>query len=138
MKTTALLLLMSLVLIGRATADDPMDSKLAEKAEVVLRVRRLSAGEGSKYLWYEVEILKVLKNSSGETFDKKLKIAAYSWKPGVPEGESTVYLERYNKADKGLWKLVGGEAATGVSHAQKPAEAQPDGGANAATPRRSP
>ncbi|MEI6085246.1 MAG: hypothetical protein WCS70_13225, partial [Verrucomicrobiota bacterium] len=71
-------------------------------------------------------------------FGKTLKIAAYSWKPGVPKGETTVYLERYNKADKKYWMLVGGEAATGVSHAQKPAEAQPDGGANAASPRRSP
>jgi hypothetical protein len=124
-KTTALILLMSWALAGCAPADDLLDSKLAGKAEVVLRVKRLSAGEGSQYLWYEVEILKVLKNASVESFDKKLQIAAYSWKPGVPEGESTVYLERYNETDKGLWKLVGSEASTGVSHTKKPAEAQP-------------
>jgi len=35
----------------------------------------------------------------------------------------TMYLERYTATDKGLWKLAGGEAATGVSHARKPAEA---------------
>ena len=80
MKATAIILLVSLAVVSWASADDLMDSKLAEKAEVVLRVKRLSPAEGSKYLWYEVEILKVLKNASAETFDKKLKIAAYSWK----------------------------------------------------------
>lgn len=120
-------------LIGRAPADEPADGKTApedtvvemnakmfQKAPVVLRVKLLSIGGGAdKYAWYEVEILKVLKNESGETFGQKLKIAAFSRKPGVPEGESTVYLERYNATDKGLWKLFGGGAATGVSHVRK-------------------
>lgn len=136
MKTTTLILLACLALVGHVMADDLLDSKLAQKAEVILRVKLLSRGEADKYAWYEVAILKVLKNESGETFGKALKIAAYSWKTGVPEGESTVYLERYNKTDKGLWKLVGGEASTGVSHVQKPAEAQPSAPANGASPRR--
>ncbi|HXI82459.1 MAG TPA: hypothetical protein VNL17_00040 [Verrucomicrobiae bacterium] len=115
MKTTALILLVSLALVGYATADNLVDPKLAQKAEVILRVKLLAQGEADKYAWYEVEILKVLKNESGETFDKRLKVAAYSWRPGVTEGESTVYLERYSTTDKGLWKLIGGEADTGVS-----------------------
>ncbi len=134
----ALVFLMSLVLVGRATADELVNSKLAVKAAVVLRVKLLALGLADKYAWYDVEILKVLKNDSAEKFGKKVKIAAYSWKPGIPEGESTVYLEQYNESKKGLWKLVGGEAATGVSHVQKPVAAQPDGGANGAAPHRSP
>jgi len=93
-----------------------MDEKLAAKAEVVLRVKRLSSGEGSKYLWYRVQVLDVLKNQSRETFTNTLSVAAYSWKHGVPEGESTLYLERYNPTNTTLWKLVGGDASTGVSH----------------------
>jgi hypothetical protein len=66
-----------------------------------------------------VEVLEVLKNQSSETFTNTLSVAAYSWNDGVPQGESTIYLERYNNTDKRLWKLVGGEASTGVSHVKK-------------------
>jgi hypothetical protein len=116
-KPIAFVLLLILLLAAMA-AENLMDDKLAAKAEVVLRVKRLGPGEGSKYLWYPVEVLQVLKNQSGEVFTNTLSVAAYSWKAGVPEGESTVYLERYN-TNRGIWKLVGGEASTGVSHAKK-------------------
>lgn len=118
MKTIATFLFLGITIMALAV-EVFMDDKLAGKAEVVLRVKRLTAGEGSKYLWYRVEVLQVLKNQSSETFTNTLSVAAYSWKDGVPEGESTLYLERYNKTAKGLWKLVGGEASTGVSHVRK-------------------
>ena len=54
----------------------------AQKAEVVLRVKLLSSGEGSKYLWDQVEVLQVVKNKSGYAFRKDLSGAHYSWKPG--------------------------------------------------------
>ena len=119
MKIIATCLLVAATLLAFA-AEKFVDDKLAAKAQVVLRVKRLTPGEGNKYLWYRVELLQVLKNQSSETFTNTLSVAAYSWKNGVPEGESTLYLERYNKTDKGLWKLVGGEASTGVSHVRKP------------------
>jgi hypothetical protein len=97
-----------------------MDDKLAANAEVVLRVRRITGGEGSKYLWFQAEVLHTLKNRSGETFANMITIAADSGQDGVPDSESTVYLERYNPAGRGLWKLVGGKAATGVSHVRNP------------------
>lgn len=99
---------------------DVIDATKATKAEVVLRVRRSSSEGADKYAWFGVEILKVLKNESGEAFGKELKVAAYGGKPGVPDGESTIYLERYNKIEKKLWMLCGGEAGTGVSHFKTP------------------
>ncbi len=117
MKTITTFLFLSL-LLAAAGCEKLMDDRLAAKAEVVLRVKRLGPGEGSKYLWYPVEVLQVLKNRSGEAFTNTLSIAAYSWKAGVPEGESTVYLEHYN-TNRGIWRLVGGEASTGVSHVKK-------------------
>jgi len=119
MKIIATCLLVAVALLALA-AEKFVDDKLAAKALVVLRVKRLTPGEGSKYLWYRVKLLQVLKNQSSETFTNTLSVAAYSWKDGVPEGESTLYLERYKKTDKGLWKLVGGEASTGVRHVRKP------------------
>jgi hypothetical protein len=117
MKTIPIFLCLSLLLTAGGT-EKLIDDKLAAKAEVVLRVKRLGPGEGSKYLWYPVEVLEVLKNRSGKVFTNTLSVAAYSWKAGVPEGESTVYLERYN-TNRGIWKLVDGKASTGVSHLKK-------------------
>src|SRR5688572_4841949 len=103
MKTIITCLFVAVLLL--ALADEKfVDDKLAAKAEVVLRVKRLTPGEGSKYVWYRVKVQKVLKNQSSETFTNTLSVAAYSWKDGVPDGDSTIYLERYNKTDKGLWK----------------------------------
>jgi hypothetical protein len=47
---------------------------------------------------------------------KKLSVAHLSWEPGIPEGESTIYLERYNPARNDLWKLLNGSGKDGVSH----------------------
>jgi hypothetical protein len=119
MKIITTCLLVAITTLAFA-ADKLMDDTLAAKAEVILRVKRLSAGEANKYAWYQVEVLQVLKNLSSEKFTNTLSVAAYSWKAGVPDGESTIYLERYNQTDGELWKLVGGEASTGVSHVSKP------------------
>jgi hypothetical protein len=118
MKTLVTFVFVAMTIVA-CSAEKLIDDKLAARAEVILRVQRLTAGEGSKYLWYDVQVLQVLKNQSREAFTNTLSVAAYSWKEGVPEGQSTLYLERYNKTDSGLWKLVGGEASTGVSHVKK-------------------
>jgi hypothetical protein len=96
-------------------------SKLADPgrmavAPVVLRVLSLGPGNADKYAWASVRIVAVLKNSSGQDLGPELEVAYYSWKPGVPPGESTLYLEPYNDAPKHPWKLLGGSAEQGVSH----------------------
>jgi hypothetical protein len=101
---------------GKPVDEKNVDSAKFAKAPVVLRARRISQGSGSKYLWCKVEILRVLKNESGQQFDKTLEVAYYSWDPGVPDGESTLYLEPYNESPSHPWKLLGGSAAEGVSH----------------------
>ena len=85
---------------------------MERRADVVLHVKRLSFDGADKYVWYTVTILKIIKNTSDESFGPTVKIAAYSWVPGVSEGESVVYLERYNKTAKGLWMLLDGGAYT--------------------------
>jgi hypothetical protein len=97
-----------------------VDTRLAESVPVVLRVRRISEGEGSKYLWPQVELVTVIKNGSRHTFPKHFEVAHYSWEPGIPPGTSTLYLERYNPHRNDLWRLLGGSATTGVSHNARP------------------
>ena len=119
-KPAVFVALFSLMVICQAAAEGLPVKEMAGRAQVVLRVKRLTPGEGSKYLWYQVQILKIFKNESRENLQEgqKLSIAAYSGKPGIPEGDCYVYLEPF---DAHLWKLVGGEAKTGVSHAHSPA-----------------
>jgi hypothetical protein len=103
-----------------------IDPSKANKAEVVLRVRLVRFEGCNKYCWPEVEILKMLQNKSGFSFKKSLTVAHYSWEPGIPEGESTIYLERYNPKRNDLWKLLNGSGKEGVSHAiPSPRKGQP-------------
>jgi hypothetical protein len=94
-----------------------IDPSKAKKAEVVLRVKLIKYEGCDKYCWPEVEILKVMQNKSGFSFEGRLKVAHYSWEPDIPEGESTIYLERYNPERNDLWKLLNGSGTDGVSHA---------------------
>lgn len=110
LETTILFLFIALSVVTVAGGQDT--SPLEKKAEVILRVKRLSFDGADKYAWYKVQILEIIKNTSNETFGPILKIAAYSWVPGVSEGESTVYLEHYNKDGKRLWMLLGGGTTT--------------------------
>ena len=93
-----------------------VDPARAARVAVVLRVTRLAPGTGDKYAWAPVRVLAVIKNSSGQALGSELQVAYYSFKSGVPEGDSTVYLEPYNDTPNHPWKLLGGSAEQGVSH----------------------
>ena len=92
-----------------------IDPSKAKRAEAALRVKLLRVNDCDKYCWPEVEILKVLQNKSGFSFKNRLAVAHYSWEPGIPEGESTIYLVKYNP-ERSLWKLLSGSGKDGVSH----------------------
>ncbi|HSE23658.1 MAG TPA: hypothetical protein VLB68_18460 [Pyrinomonadaceae bacterium] len=112
---TVIVLLVSLLATDLAAAQSTrIDPARASKAEVVLRVKLVEGGDCDKYCWPEVEILEVLQNRSSFSFKKRIKVAHYSWKPGIPEGESTIYLERYNSKRADLWKLLNGSGEEGV------------------------
>ena len=109
---------------GKTMADDTQWSSLTDPAKAaqavaVLRVRFLSADPiANKYGWDKVEVLHVIKPAAGPEFPRELSIAHHSWESGIPAGESTVYLEHFDDTGKGMWKLLMGNAAQGVSHVQ--------------------
>lgn len=98
---------------------DVTDSAKTAQAKAVLRVKLIKAEGGDKYSWDKVEVLHVIKNESSFEFPKQLEVAHYSWEPGIPAGESTVYLEPYAADSDNRWKLLSGSAKQGVSHAIK-------------------
>jgi len=96
-----------------------VDRQRSLRARVVLRVERVSPGEGSKYHWPAVRVLRELKNTTYQPFPNKLRVAHYGGDPGIPSGECTIYLEDYGNGTN--WRLLDGRAETGVSHvADKP------------------
>ncbi len=118
MSMKAAIFLVAISLSSLASASyDLMDEQLAAGAEVVVRAKLLYLEGADKYARFRVRVLKVFKNPLETTLANELSVIAYSWRPGVPEGESTLYLERYDdQRSSVVWKLVGGEACTGVSH----------------------
>jgi len=97
--------------------DDLTDPAKAAQAKAVLRVKFISSEGGDKYSWDKVEVLHIIKGESSFEFPKEMEVAQYSWEPGIPEGESTIYLEPYSPESKTLWKVLDGTAKHGVSHA---------------------
>jgi hypothetical protein len=87
-----------------------MDDKLAAKAEVVLRAHLLSVDGDGKNARFRVQVLQVLKNELGLKIGigDELSVDVYTSKDGLPMGgKFTAYLERYNKTNTKLWKVVG-------------------------------
>jgi len=103
--------------VAEAKTDSEMNPERANRVPVVLRVKYVKLIGGQKYSWDEVSVQSTLKNQSSRSFTGSLEIGHYDWEPGVPNGESTVYLEPYAEGDESRWKLLGGSAKEGVSHA---------------------
>ena len=120
MRLVGLALLSLLGTSSPAAGSTDVDPEKAKRAQVVLRIRRIKPPECDKYCWTEVQILEVLQNKSKVSFDKKFEVAHYSWKSGIPEGESTIYLVRFKPGNDNLWKLLNGSGEDGVSHVMSP------------------
>ncbi len=101
--------------------DEKVNADLAKQSVAVLRVKLLTAAQQvDKYGWDRVEVLEVLNNESGAEFPRQMEIAFRNTDPGVPEGESTVYLVPYRAPPDGrLWRLMAS------SHVQEPKQAEP-------------
>jgi|SRR5580704_6988391 hypothetical protein len=93
-----------------------VDPERAGKVPVVLRVRLLRREGSNKYGWDKVKLIGVIKNTSHFKFPEEFEVAHYSGESGIPDGESTVYLEPYNPKSESLWRLLEGSGTKGVSH----------------------
>ena len=90
----------------------------SNKGEAPLVVRAsliLKEPSCDKYCWYQVKVLKVLSGPKELRSFTRLRIGALSGDPGIPNQESTLYLERENPESR--WKLIGGQAKLGVREA---------------------
>ena len=107
-------------------ADKLFDDNLATNAVAVLRVHKFHTWPPSqssdKLARYEVRVDQVFKNESDENLNHDFGVYALTGRDGVPSGECTIYLQRYDiftdtfNQTNGPWVLVGGDATNGVSH----------------------
>lgn len=128
---TALLILLVLGAAVVQAEEKLYDEVLARKAVVVLRVELASARpelhpEKYPFMRYMVLTHRVFKNESHDTdlsFMHHFDVLGFKDKDGVPSGESTIYIERYNVAKREfggkegtVWMLVEGGGTNSVSH----------------------
>lgn len=107
------------------------DEDLAKRAVVVLRVKLEHARPELKpekypFMRYMVLTQRVFKNQSYDTdrsFMHHFDVLGFKDKDGVPPGESTIYIERYDVAKRKfggkegtVWMLVDGGGTNSVSH----------------------
>jgi|ERR1035437_6429165 hypothetical protein len=127
MKTTILTLLVFGATLVQAE-EKLYDEALAKRAVMVLRVELQSARpeplpEKYPYICYMVHPLRVFKNESYQKNPGHFQVLGFKDKGGVPPGESTIYIERYDVATKQfggkegtVWMLLDGGGTNSVSH----------------------
>ena len=127
---TTILLLAAVVLADQT--DKQFDENLAKNATVVLRVHKFQTWQmknKTDFTRYYVKVYEVFKNESDEDFNHDLGVHAFKDRTGVPEGECTIYIAKYDvpnatfdRTNGTIWMLVGGDATNGVSHVDPNAE----------------
>ena len=127
MKIITMILFFAAVILAKG-AEKLFDENLATNAVAVLRVRKIYTWPlpmPNKYPFtrYGVHVSQVFKNEWNENLGGTMQVHAFNEKAGVPPGECTIYIDRYdvvnrelNKTNGTIWMLVGGGGTNGVSH----------------------
>ena len=116
-----------IVCVTLVQAEDKLfDDAKATNAVAVLRVNRFSARPVRMHPFltrYTVTPQQVYKNESTERLGHTISVDGFSDRDGVPAGECTIYIAKYDvpngrfdQTNGTIWMLVGGDATNGVSH----------------------
>ena len=125
MKSISVVLFIECVTLVQAE-DKLFDDAKATNAVAVLRVNRFSARPVRTHPFltrYTVTPQQVYKNESNERLGHTISVHGFSDRDGVPAGECTIYIAKYDvpngrfdQTNGTIWMLVGGGATNGVSH----------------------
>ena len=125
MKSISVVLFIVCVTLVQAE-DKLFDDAKATNAVAVLRVNRFSARPVRTHPFltrYTVTPQQVYKNESNERLGHTINVHGFSDRDGVPAGECTIYIAKYDvpngrfdQTNGTIWMLVGGDATNGVSH----------------------
>ena len=135
MKNITLVLLIAGAVLAQGS-EKLFDEKLAKDAVAVLRVYKIDTWQlpmQNKYPFtrYIVNGYEVFKNESNANLHQTISVHGFTGQDGVPSGECTIYIARYDvansrfdKTNGTIWMLVGGNATNGVSHVDSTAKAR--------------
>ena len=125
MKSISVVLFIVCVTLVQAE-DKLFDDAKATNAVAVLRVNRFSARPVRTHPFltrYTATPQQVYKNDSNERLGHTINVHGFSDRDGVPAGECTIYIAKYDvpngrfdQTNGTIWMLVGGDATNGVSH----------------------
>ena len=125
MKTITVVLLIVCVVLAHAQ-DKLFDDAKATNAVAVLRVHRVHARpvvSDSSFVRYTVTPQHVYKNESNERLGHTINVHGFSDRGGVPAGECTIYIAKYDVPNRRfdqtngtIWMLVEGGGTNAVSH----------------------
>jgi hypothetical protein len=125
MKTMILVLVIACVSLVQAE-DKLFDDAKATNAVAVLRVHRVHARpvvSDSSFVRYTVAPQHVYKNESNERLGHTINVHGFSDRDGVPPGECTIYIAKYDVPNRRfdqtngtIWMLVEGGGTNAVSH----------------------
>ncbi len=106
--------------------DKLFDDAKATNAVAVLRVYRVHARpvlSHPSFTRYTVTPQQVYKNESNERLGHTINVHGFSDRDGVPAGESTIYIAKYDVPNRRfdqtngtIWMLVEGGGTNAVSH----------------------
>ncbi len=125
MKTITVVLLIVCVVLVHAQ-DKLFDDAKATNAVAVMRVDRTSVRPvltHPSFTRYTVTPQHVYKNESNERLGHTINVHGFSDRDGVPAGESTIYIAKYDVPNRRfdqtngtIWMLVEGGGTNAVSH----------------------
>ncbi len=129
---TVVLLLVTATLT--VAGDKLFDPRLAKDAVAVLRVHKVGHDwplPTYPLIRYDVRVDQVFKNESAENLNHDFAVHGFKGMDGVPPGECTIYITRYDVTKKRfdatngtIWMLLGGSATNGVSHVGSKADSR--------------
>jgi len=124
MKTMILVLVFAWASLVQAE-DKLFDDSKATNAVAVLRVHRVHARpvREKPFVRYTVNPQQVYKNESNERQGHTINVYGFSDRDGVPAGECTIYIAKYDVPNRRfdqtngtIWMLVEGGGTNAVSH----------------------
>ena len=125
MKSISVVLFIVCVTLVQAE-DKLFDDAKATNAVAVLRVNRFSARPVRTHPFltrYTVTPQQVYKNESNERLGHTISVHGFSDRDGVPAGECTIYIAKYDVPNRRfdqtngtIWMLVEGGGTNAVSH----------------------
>jgi hypothetical protein len=97
--------------------ENKIDTTKSTRSLAVVKAKLITSGGGEKFVKDSIEVLEVIQNQTSYKFPKRIDIARYSFKEGIPENkECILYLTAFpfgatELNEQNEWMLLEGDGA---------------------------